>query len=48
VLEFLSIEYHLNNISRGVVDSRNVIYYLSLIFFFLFLTVQTIESRKWK
>jgi ABC-2 type transport system permease protein len=48
ILEFLSTEYHLNNISRGVIDSRNIIYYASLIFFFLFLTVQSLESRKWK
>ncbi|SYZ73443.1 ABC-2 type transporter [Candidatus Zixiibacteriota bacterium] len=48
ILEYLSIDYHFNNIARGVIDSRDIIYYLSLIFFFLFLTVQTIESRKWK
>ncbi|MFH2036657.1 MAG: ABC transporter permease [Candidatus Zixiibacteriota bacterium] len=48
ILEFISIDYHFNNISRGVVDSRNIFYYASLIFLFLFLTVQTLESRKWK
>ncbi|UCD16272.1 MAG: ABC transporter permease subunit [Candidatus Zixiibacteriota bacterium] len=48
ILEYLSIDYHFNNIARGVVDSRDVIYYLSMMFFFLFLTVQTLESRKWK
>ncbi len=48
VFEYLSIDYHFNNIARGVIDSRDIIYYLSLIFFFLFLTVQTLESRKWK
>jgi ABC-2 type transport system permease protein len=48
ILEFLSIDYHFNNIARGVIDSRDVIYYLSMMFLFLFLTVQTLESRKWK
>jgi len=48
LLEFLSIDYHFNNMARGVIDSRNVIYMLSLIFLFLFLTVQSLESRKWK
>lgn len=48
VLEYLSIDYHFNNISRGVIDSRDLIYYFSLMFLFLFLTVQTLESRKWK
>jgi ABC-2 type transport system permease protein len=48
ILEYLSIDYHFNNIARGVIDSRDLIYYLSVIIFFLFLTVQTLESRKWK
>ncbi len=48
MLEFLSIDYHYNNISRGVIDTRNLIYYFSMIFMFLFLTVQVLESRKWK
>jgi gliding motility-associated transport system permease protein len=48
ILEYLSTDYHFNNIARGVLDSRDVIYYLSMMFFFLFLTVQTLESRKWK
>jgi ABC-2 type transport system permease protein len=48
LLEYLSIDYHFNNIARGVIDSRDLIYYFSLMFLFLFLTVQTLESRKWK
>lgn len=48
ILEFLSIDYHFNNIARGVIDSRDLIYYLSMMLLFLFLTVQTLESRKWK
>jgi len=48
LLEYLSIDYHFNNIARGVIDSRDIIFYLSLIFLFLFLTAQSLESRKWK
>ncbi len=48
IIEYLSIDYHFNNVSRGVIDSRNLIYYASMIFVFLFLTVQSLESRKWK
>nr|MBN2277022.1 ABC transporter permease subunit [candidate division Zixibacteria bacterium] len=48
LLEFLSIDYHYNNMARGVIDSRDVFYLLSLMFLFLFLTVQSLESRKWK
>jgi ABC-2 type transport system permease protein len=46
--EYLSVDYHFSNISRGVIDSRDVIYYLSFIFFFLFLAVRSLESRKWR
>ena len=43
----LSMGYHFDSIGRGVVDSRDVIYYLSIIGFFLFLNVRTVESRRW-
>lgn len=46
--EYLSIDYHFNNIARGVIDSRDLIYYGSMIFFFLFLTIKMTESRKWR
>jgi len=48
ILEFLSTGYHFESIQRGVIDSRNIIYYISLTFSFLFLTVQVLQSRKWK
>mgnify|MGYP001403368154 FL=1 len=47
-VQYLSVDYHLTNISRGVIDSRNIIYFFSLISFFLFMTVRILESRKWK
>ena len=34
--------------ARGVVDSRAVVFFLSLTFFFLFLTLRAVESRRWK
>tara|TARA_Y100000590_G_scaffold362414_1_gene419580 strand:+ start:587 stop:1246 length:660 start_codon:yes stop_codon:yes gene_type:complete len=47
-VQYLAVDYHLTNISRGVIDSRNLIYFFSLIGFFLFMTVRILESRKWK
>lgn len=47
VFEYLTTDYHLSNISRGVIDSRVLIYYFSMIFFTLFLTKVSLESRKW-
>ena len=48
MLQFLAVDYHLSNISRGVIDSRNLIYFFSMIGFFIFLTIQTVEVRRWK
>ena len=45
-LEYLSVDYHFSNIVRGVIDSRDVIYYISVIFFFLILSVRSLESRR--
>ena len=48
VIQYLSVDYHISNMSRGVIDTRNVIYFISVIGMFLFLTVQALSSRKWK
>jgi len=47
-MQYLSIDYHLSNISRGVIDSRNLIYFFSMIGLFLLLTVESLSSRRWK
>lgn len=44
----LSMMEHYENFSRGVIDSRDLIYYLSFIYFFLFLTKRQLESRRWR
>ncbi len=46
-LQFLSIDYHYANISRGVIDSRDILYYLSLVVFMISLSKLALESRKW-
>lgn len=46
--QYISIGYHYSNMSRGVIDTRNVIYFLSLIVIFLRLAISVLESRKWK
>ena len=47
IIQYLSTEFHLSNISRGVIDTRNLIYFGSIIGFFLFMTIRMLESRKW-
>ncbi len=48
MLNYLGLGNHFESIERGVVDSRDIIYYLSVIGFFLFLNVQQLGSRKWE
>ena len=38
----------MHDFSRGVVDTRPVVFYLSLTFLFLFLTLRAVEGRRWK
>jgi ABC-2 type transport system permease protein len=47
IVKGIGINAHYNSISRGVIDSRDVIYFLSLIAFFLMLTRFRLERRKW-
>lgn len=47
ILQYISIDYHLSNISRGVLDTRNLIYFFSMIGLFLLLTIESLSSRKW-
>jgi len=46
LLEYLSINYHFANIARGVLDTRDLIYYLSIIFISLFIATKILETRK--
>ncbi|MFH0882130.1 MAG: ABC transporter permease [bacterium] len=46
VMQYLSTTYHFENIARGVIDSRNVIYYLSVIFLSLLLASRATLQRK--
>ncbi|HEX2612043.1 MAG TPA: ABC transporter permease subunit [Fibrobacteria bacterium] len=45
---YLSLLTHFQNILRGVLDSRDVVYYVSVVLLFLHLNAKSIESRKWK
>jgi ABC-2 type transport system permease protein len=48
IIEYASLDVHFANISKGVIDLRDLIYYLSLIGACLFLAVQSLGSRRWK
>ncbi len=45
VVEFVSLSFHLDNLSRGVIDSRDVVFYLSVTAAALLLATQTLGRR---
>lgn len=48
LFKYLGLGTHFNNIGRGVIDTRDIVYYGSLVFLFLWLNVRSVESRNWK
>lgn len=48
LVAFLSIDGHFEAISRGVIDSRDFLYYLSIMAVCLIVSTVALESRKWK
>ncbi len=44
-VEMLGIDFHYRSISRGVLDSRDVVYFASLIFLSLLITVKNIRKK---
>jgi ABC-2 type transport system permease protein len=48
VLNYMSIVTHFENFGKGVIDSKDVVFYLSMIFFSLFLTSRSLESLRWR
>jgi ABC-2 type transport system permease protein len=48
VLSYFGLFEQMHDFARGVVDTRTVTFYVSATFFFLFLTLRAVESRRWK
>lgn len=46
-IEYLGIDYHFSGIARGVIDTRNVVYFLSAQIVALILATLALERRKW-
>lgn len=47
IIQQLGILHHYNALSRGLIDSRNLVYFLSLIILMLSFTKLVLSSRKW-
>ncbi len=48
VLSYFSASQHLDEMTRGILDTTDVVYYLSLAFLGLFLTHSMLQSRRWR
>ena len=47
-LDALSMESRLADFTRGIIDTSHVIYFLSLIAIFVFITIRALETRRWR
>jgi len=47
-ISYLSVLQHFDSFSKGVLDSKDIIYYISAIFIGLFLTARSLESLRWR
>ncbi len=48
VLQYMSVVHRYDDFSRGILDTSALIYYLSFIGFFVFLTVRSVDSMRWR
>ncbi|GEO04661.1 gliding motility-associated ABC transporter permease subunit GldF [Adhaeribacter aerolatus] len=47
IISYLGIDFHYNALSKGLIDSRDILYFLSVILLLLLGTKLVLESRKW-
>ena len=48
ILNYLSITDHLDDFTRGVVDTKHLVYYVSFISFGLYLTMRSVDTERWR
>jgi ABC-2 type transport system permease protein len=48
VVAYLGVTSHLEDLAKGVVDLKDIVFYLSVIVFGLFLAHQSVESQRWR
>ena len=48
LLDWLGMDRHIGNMARGVIDSRDILYFFTLIGSCLLITQATLESRRWR
>jgi len=48
VLSYVNVLHHFEDFSKGIFDTKAILFFLSSTLFFLFLTVKILESRRWR
>jgi ABC-2 type transport system permease protein len=48
LLQYLSIIEHMDGFGKGVIDTKDVMYYLTVTAFALFLTLRALDAKRWK
>jgi len=48
IMKFLGLGSHFYNIAKGVIDTKDLLYYFSFIFFFLWLNARVVSKRNWQ
>ena len=48
VLSYLSVLTHFESFARGVLDSKDLVFYITVIFLGLFFTARSMESLRWR
>ena len=48
VINEIGLDSHFEDFAKGIIDTKHIVYFVSLTIFFLFLTVRALESRRWR
>jgi len=48
LVRYIGIQQHLENFSKGIIDTKDVVYYLSVVTLCLLLSVRAMQSWKWR
>lgn len=48
ILAYLSVTQHFDDFSKGILDTKHLVYYVSFITFGLFLTAKSVDSERWR
>ncbi|MDQ3239644.1 MAG: ABC transporter permease [bacterium] len=47
IISYFAISSHFEDLNRGVIDAKDVVFYISFIAFWLYMTTRTLDVRRW-